>query len=73
IQVRYFFEYVDRVKKREKILSSLKETILPVAVGEVTEEHLKDQGIEHVLTPTTPRMGAMVMEMAKYYRKLESS
>ncbi len=73
IQVRYFFEYVDRVKKRERILSSLTETILLVAVGEVTEEHLKDQGIEYVLTPTTPRMGAMVMEMAKYYRNLASS
>ncbi|WP_226658804.1 uroporphyrinogen-III synthase [Pseudalkalibacillus hwajinpoensis] len=68
IQVRYFFEYSDRVRKKSSILEMFNEEILPVAVGEVTEEHLKEQGVNRVLTPATPRMGAMVMEIANYYR-----
>lgn len=69
IQVRYFFDYVENKKKKSAILSLLNDEILPVAVGEVTEEHLKERGVERVLTPTTPRMGAMVMAMSKYYQE----
>ena len=68
IQVRYFFDYVERVGKKNMILEAFTKDILPVAVGEVTEEKLKEQGIKRVLTPATPRMGAMVIEMANYYR-----
>ncbi|WP_347551167.1 uroporphyrinogen-III synthase [Pseudalkalibacillus hwajinpoensis] len=69
IQVRFFFEYVERMKKKEFILSSFGDHVLPVAVGEVTAEHLERQGVEGILIPATPRMGAMVMEIAKYYKE----
>ena len=72
IQVRYFFEYLERVKKKGDILTLFSKEVLPVAVGEVTAEHLEKNGVERILMPATPRMGAMVMEMAKYYRERES-
>ncbi len=72
IQVRYFFEYVERMKKKGDILTLFSKEVLPVAVGEVTAEHLEKNGVERILMPATPRMGAMVMEMAKYYRESQS-
>ncbi|WP_394173312.1 uroporphyrinogen-III synthase [Guptibacillus hwajinpoensis] len=69
IQVRFFFEYVERMKNKEFILSLFGAHVLPVAVGEVTAEHLERQGVEGILIPDTPRMGAMVMEIAKYYKR----
>ncbi|KHE73003.1 uroporphyrinogen-III synthase, partial [Halobacillus sp. BBL2006] len=54
---------------RQKLVESFNDQVLAVAVGKVTAKELEDQGIEYVLYPNRPKMGAMVVEMDRYYQK----
>jgi uroporphyrinogen-III synthase len=40
-----------------------------VAVGKVTKEALHEEGIAHVIAPAHERMGAMIVELARYFDK----
>lgn len=42
--------------------------VLAVAVGKVTAKELEDQGVENVLQPEKPKMGAMIVELDRYFR-----
>ncbi|MNI34406.1 uroporphyrinogen-III synthase [compost metagenome] len=66
VQVRYLFDYAKRQGLGNDILASFANPVLAVAVGKVTAEALRDEGVEFVLTPETERMGAMVIELVKY-------
>jgi uroporphyrinogen-III synthase len=67
-QVRSLFEYAREQGFISEIVKSFKENVLAVAVGKVTAEALKEEGIERVLAPENERMGAMIIELAKYYK-----
>ncbi|MDF2790543.1 MAG: uroporphyrinogen methyltransferase, partial [Neobacillus sp.] len=49
-------------------LTSFNSHILAVAVGKVTAEALREEGVEKMLVPEHERMGAMIMELSQYYR-----
>lgn len=38
-----------------------------VAVGKVTAEAIKEEGIERIIVPEHERMGAMIIELSRYY------
>ncbi len=68
VQVRYLFEYVRNNHNYLDIKDRFLEDVLAVAVGQVTTEALKEEGIKRVLAPENERMGAMIVELALYYR-----
>lgn len=67
-QVKNLFNRSDKIKE---IAQSFDEKVLAVAVGKVTASELKEKGIFSVFQPTKPKMGAMVVELGKYYRQLK--
>ncbi|GAE26412.1 uroporphyrinogen-III synthase [Halalkalibacter wakoensis JCM 9140] len=67
IQVRSFFNYVKKKGYVEQVLEAFKEDVLAVAVGKVTAEALTEEGVERIVAPELERMGAMIVEMTRYY------
>jgi uroporphyrinogen-III synthase len=67
IQVRSLFKYAKEKGYENKIVDAFKTNVLAVAVGKVTAEALHDEGIEKVVAPELERMGAMIVEMTKYF------
>ncbi|MGO4273657.1 uroporphyrinogen-III synthase, partial [Paenibacillus sp. TAF58] len=67
VQVRYLFDYAKRQGITDIVRESFNTRVKAVAVGKVTEEALKEEGLDHVIVPESERMGAMVIELVKYY------
>jgi len=45
--------------------------VLAAAVGKVTAEALREEGVERLLAPDLERMGAMIVELARFYETEE--
>ncbi|KIL44340.1 uroporphyrinogen-III synthase [Jeotgalibacillus soli] len=69
VQVRELFDYARENEYLDKIIHAFKSQTLAAAVGKVTAEALKEEGIERMLVPEKERMGAMVIELSRYYSK----
>lgn len=68
IQVRSLFEFAKEHGNYNIILHSLNQHVVPVAVGKVTAEALREEGIKQIISPANERMGAMIMELSQYYQ-----
>ncbi|GAE36879.1 uroporphyrinogen-III synthase [Halalkalibacter akibai JCM 9157] len=73
IQVRSLFKYAESKGYTEQIIEAFRKNILAVAVGKVTAEALHEHGIERVIQPELERMGAMIVELSRYYEKNEGN
>jgi len=69
IQVRFLFEYAVQKGCSEEIAASFEDKVVAVAVGKVTEELLEEHGVRRIITPEIERMGAMVIELSRYFEK----
>jgi uroporphyrinogen-III synthase len=69
IQVRSLFDYAKKNDIFNSLVNCFKEETLAVAVGKVTGEALKEEGIERFVIPEHERMGAMIIELSRYYSK----
>jgi uroporphyrinogen-III synthase len=67
IQVRSLFNFAREKDCVDSLLTSFNRHILAVAVGKVTAEALREEGVEKMLVPEHERMGAMIMELSQYY------
>jgi len=68
IQVHWLFHYVKKQAFEEKVMSAFNTgKIVATAVGKVTAEALKEEGISKIVVPKHERMGAMIVELAQYY------
>ncbi|MBP1964320.1 uroporphyrinogen-III synthase [Paenibacillus aceris] len=67
VQVRYLFEYARRQGIIDTVRQAFSTNVKAVAVGKVTAEALKDEGLKLVIAPENERMGAMIIELVKYY------
>jgi uroporphyrinogen-III synthase len=71
IQVHWLFHYVKKQAFEEKVMSAFNTgKIVATAVGKVTAEALKEEGISKIIVPNHERMGAMIVELAQYYERL---
>ncbi|ADC51783.1 uroporphyrinogen-III synthase [Alkalihalophilus pseudofirmus OF4] len=66
LQVRALFQYAESIKKEETLLNQFNKNVLAVAVGKVTAEALTDAQVTRVIVPERERMGAMIIELAKF-------
>ena len=71
VQVRSLFDFARKTNRYQEIVQAFKAQTLAVAVGKVTLEALKDEGIDRVLAPENERMGAMIITLADYYLKAD--
>lgn len=68
LQVHSFFSFAKKSGCLEKVLQSFEKKVLAVAVGKVTAEALREEGIDRYIVPGNERMGAMVVELSTYYK-----
>ncbi|MEK3910380.1 uroporphyrinogen-III synthase [Paenibacillus sp. FSL H7-0331] len=68
VQVRYLYDFAKKNGYYPRINESFNMKVLATAVGRVTAEALKEEGVRRVLTPETERMGAMIVELSHYYQ-----
>lgn len=67
VQVRSLFDFARKKGYLTDIVHSFEERTMAVAIGKVTEETLREEGIERYITPENERMGAMIIELSNYY------
>lgn len=67
VQVRYLFEFAREHGYLDDVLNAFKHEVLAVSVGKVTTDALREEGIERVIAPEIERMGAMIVELSRYY------
>jgi uroporphyrinogen-III synthase len=70
VQVRYLFDYARREGLLSQVQAAFAQHVLAVAVGKVTAEALREEGVNLVVSPESERMGAMIIELVKYYESL---
>ncbi|WP_424769189.1 uroporphyrinogen-III synthase [Paenibacillus sp. sgz302251] len=72
VQVHYLFNYARRTGREGKLMKALEQRVLAGAVGKVTAHALKEYGVERVIVPELERMGALIVELGRYYENAES-
>ncbi|WP_044748411.1 uroporphyrinogen-III synthase [Bacillus alveayuensis] len=68
IQVRFLFDFVKEHKDLALLQRAFHDGVIAVAVGKVTAEALNEEGIERVVVPELERMGAMIIELSRYFK-----
>jgi uroporphyrinogen-III synthase len=72
-QVKFFFEGAKRLNAEDFLQKAFNEKVIALSVGSMTTAELKKHGVMRIVAPEHERMGAMVMELAKYYQTKEES
>ncbi|PPA70163.1 uroporphyrinogen-III synthase [Jeotgalibacillus proteolyticus] len=67
VQVHSLFAYAREKGISDQISYALKSSAVPVAVGKVTAEALREEGINEYVIPEHERMGAMIVELSNYF------
>ncbi|MFS0725753.1 uroporphyrinogen-III synthase [Paenibacillus sp. 1P07SE] len=73
VQVRYMMGCAAKLGRLDEVLRAFAERVLAVAVGKVTAEALREEGVERVLYPEEERMGNMVVAMSRHFDRLDES
>ncbi|MBP1156864.1 MULTISPECIES: uroporphyrinogen-III synthase [unclassified Paenibacillus] len=68
-QVRFLMSYAREKGLADRLADAFRGTTVAVAVGKVTAEALRDEGIQRVVAPEEERMGSMIVSLAKYYEE----
>ncbi|MBD3920719.1 uroporphyrinogen-III synthase [Paenibacillus sp. PR3] len=67
VQVRCLMSEAAVAGVRDQVLRAFEGHVLAVAVGKVTAEALREEGVTRVLFPEEERMGSMVVSLSRYY------
>ncbi|WAH36616.1 uroporphyrinogen-III synthase [Alicyclobacillus dauci] len=67
-QVRFLMAYAREQSLGEQVVSAFTD-VIAVAVGKVTAEALREEGISRVITPKEERMGSMIVSLARYFEE----
>ncbi len=68
-QVKFFFEGARRQRAESFLQRAFNKRVIALSVGSMTSAELRKNGISRIVAPEHERMGAMVMELVKYYQK----
>ncbi|MGO4185865.1 uroporphyrinogen-III synthase, partial [Paenibacillus sp. TAF43_2] len=69
VQVHYLFKHAIESGRKELLLNIFNQHIVAAAVGKVTAAALKEYGVERIIVPELERMGALVIEIGRYYER----
>jgi uroporphyrinogen-III synthase len=67
-QVKFFFEGARRLNAVSFLQRAFNEKVIALSVGSMTSAELSKNGITRVVAPGHERMGAMVMELVRYFQ-----
>ncbi|GGN93576.1 uroporphyrinogen-III synthase [Saccharibacillus kuerlensis] len=66
-QVRFLIQHAAAAGLEDALRASFENEVVAVAVGKVTAQSIREEGISRVIAPKEERMGSMMVELAKYY------
>ncbi|OWA36099.1 uroporphyrinogen-III synthase [Saccharibacillus sp. O16] len=66
-QVRFLIQHAAEQGQEEALKQAFQDDVVAVAVGKVTAQAIREEGVERVVAPPEERMGSMMVELAKYY------
>ncbi|WP_186578728.1 uroporphyrinogen-III synthase [Aquibacillus kalidii] len=58
--------------ERKPLVNAFQQAVLAVAIGKVTAQELESYGVTRILQPDKPKMGAMVISIANYFKPKDS-
>ena len=67
VQVRHFFQIVEELDARKEVERQLHDRIAVAAVGPTCAEALRENGIEPDVVPDHPKMGTMIVALARHF------
>jgi uroporphyrinogen-III synthase len=67
-QVKFFFEGAKKQWAESFLQRAFNKRVIALSVGSMTTAELRKNGVSRIVAPEHERMGAMVMELAKYYQ-----
>lgn len=73
VQVHYLFKYAIGTGRKEQLLNAFEQHVVAAAVGKVTAEALKEYSVKRIVVPEIERMGALIIEIARYYESVEGN
>ncbi|MDO3410146.1 uroporphyrinogen-III synthase [Saccharibacillus sp. CPCC 101409] len=71
-QVRFLIGHAAKRGFEPSLRSAFEHEVVAVAVGKVTAQSIREEGIGRVVAPQEERMGSMMVELAKYYAEAET-
>lgn len=66
-QVRFLVEYAASKGKLEAMREAFRHGVVPASVGRVTANAMREEGIEALVVPEDEKMGALIVELGRYY------
>jgi uroporphyrinogen-III synthase len=66
-QGRFLMSFAREKGVEKEILKKFSSDVVAVAVGKVTAQALREEGIDRLVVPEHERMGSAIMELVKYY------
>jgi len=69
VQVKYLFDYAREQGQEEDLRNTFNHQVLAAAVGKVTADALRDENITRIVVPELERMGAMIVEIARFFEE----
>ncbi|WP_419872701.1 uroporphyrinogen-III synthase [Candidatus Pristimantibacillus sp. PTI5] len=69
VQVHYLFRHAVAAGRKEQLLACFEQQVVAAAVGKVTAEALKEYGVKRMVVPEIERMGALIIEIARYFER----
>ncbi|MDQ8737314.1 uroporphyrinogen-III synthase [Paenibacillus sp. LHD-38] len=73
VQVHYLFRHAIAQGRKEQLLECFEQQVVAAAVGKVTAEALKEYGVTRMVVPEIERMGALIIEIVRYYEREDSN
>jgi uroporphyrinogen-III synthase len=73
IQVRHFFQIVEELDAKKAVERELHDRIAVAAVGPTCAEALRANGIEPDVVPNHPKMGNMIVALARHFSSKSGS
>lgn len=70
-QARFLMSHARETGIEQAVLEAFSSNVVAVAVGKVTAQALREQGIERVIFPENERMGSAIVTLAQYYQNGE--
>lgn len=68
-QFRFLLEFARKQGKFEELVQSFSNKVIAAAVGKVTAQGLREEGIEVKVVPEEERMGSMMVELGRYFAR----
>jgi uroporphyrinogen-III synthase len=69
IQVRALFDVAKEIGMNDRLRACFGKEIVAGAVGKITAEACREEGIENIVVPEKERMGALIIELGEHYKK----